>query len=97
MHNCYKVMLLCIVLEKWPKYLFVLIRLLSEGYPLARYLEVGLGKWDRDCRSMTVCDALADGSEYRVRPMITSIQLSIDISFNTLQDIIRLRNFIKES
>ena len=64
MHNCHKAMLLCIVLEKWPKYLIVLIRLLSEGCPLARYLEVGLGKWDRDCRSMTVCDVLADGSEY---------------------------------
>ena len=36
------------------------------GYPIAKYPEVGLGKWGRDCRSMMVCDVLADGSEYQV-------------------------------
>ena len=43
MHNCYKVMSLCIVLWTLPWYLFVLARLLLEGYSLVRYLVVVLG------------------------------------------------------
>ena len=36
------------------------MRQLSEGYSLARYLVVVLGRWGRDYRSMRECDVLTD-------------------------------------